>query len=91
MLDPIIFDLVTAPVVRTPFSVTYQGRSVRGYQYMRPFDQKAIHYYLESLLAVMRFGGQGFVRIARTTPFNRTLYPFLYGAAEAGLSSGLHI
>lgn len=64
--------------------MAYQGRSVRGFQYVRPFDQKAIHYYLESLLAVMRFGGQGFVRIARTTPFNRTLYPLLYSAAEAG-------
>jgi len=47
-----------------------------------------MHYYLETLLAVMRFGGQGFVRVARTTLFNRTLYPLLYSAAEAGPSVG---
>lgn len=62
----------------------YQGRSVRGYQYVRPFDQKAIHYYMESLLAVVRFGGQGFVRIARANSFNRTPHPTLYAMAEEG-------
>ncbi|KAF8313993.1 hypothetical protein DL93DRAFT_1101270 [Clavulina sp. PMI_390] len=82
VLDPILYALVSTSITRVPFSVTYQGRSIRGYHYVRPFDQKATHYYLESLLAVVRFGGQGLVRVARGNAFNRTPHPTLYSVAE---------
>lgn len=84
MLDPVILDLLNARPARTPVSAVYQGRSVRGYHYVRPFDQKAVHYTLESLLAVVRFGGQGFVRIARSSLFNRTAHPGLLALAQSG-------
>ena len=84
VLDPILYDLVTSGIIRTPHTSTYHGRSISGFLYQRPFDQHQVHYVLECLLAVVRFGGQGFVKTARGTQLKRTLHPGLCATAEAG-------
>ena len=77
-------DLFSPRIVRIPSTWSFQGRIIRGYAYERPFDQNEVYYTLESLLSVVRFGGQGFVKAARSTPIKRSLYPGLVTAAERG-------
>ncbi|SRR5260221_6034090 len=84
VLDPILHDLLSSDILRVPRTLSYNGRQIRCFSYPRAFDQNYVHYLLETLLAVTKFGGQGFTRIARVTPMRRTNHPNLISAAEKG-------
>ncbi|KAG9123031.1 hypothetical protein FRC07_000333 [Ceratobasidium sp. 392] len=83
VIEPILFDLLDPAIKRTSATFTFNGRDTRGYIYERPIDQRRFIYILETLLSVVRYGGQGFGRVARTTIVQRTLYPGLMARAEA--------
>lgn len=65
----------------------YNGRQVQGFLYLKPFDQRYIAHLLGILLAVVKFGGQGFSKIARGTPISRTLHSGLLEKTRDGKSS----
>ncbi|OBZ78644.1 Protein dopey-1 [Grifola frondosa] len=73
VLDPIIFDLFNPSIRRSASIREICGKQLQGFTYDRPFDQRYVNHLLETLLSVIRFGGQGFSRAARTTPINRSL------------------
>ncbi|KAH9948184.1 Dopey, N-terminal-domain-containing protein [Amylocystis lapponica] len=74
VLDPIIFDLFDPSIRRSPFTVELHGKQLQGFDYDRPFDQRYANHLLETLLSIVKFGGQGFSKIARTTAINRSPY-----------------
>lgn len=74
VLDPILFDLYD-PTIRISISTTeVNGKQLQGFSYNRPFDQHLINHQLETLLYVIKFGGQGFSKVTRTNALNRSPY-----------------
>ncbi|EJF67133.1 hypothetical protein DICSQDRAFT_151482 [Dichomitus squalens LYAD-421 SS1] len=74
VLDPMLFDLFDPNVRYAPSTTELKGKQLQGYTYERPFDQHYVNYVLETLLSVVKFGGLGFSRVARTTPISRSLH-----------------
>ncbi|CAE6407081.1 unnamed protein product [Rhizoctonia solani] len=83
VIEPVLFDLLDPSIKRASATFTFNGRDTRGYTYERSIDQRKLAYVLENLLSVIRYGGQGFGRVARTTLIQRSLYPGLMARAEA--------
>lgn len=54
--------------------------------YERPIDQRYIHHVLNVLLSVVKFGGQGFSKIARMSPVTRGTHTGLLERLEDGES-----
>ena len=83
VLDPILFDLLD-PSIRRSRSVTkVNDRELQGFAYDAPIDQRLINHLLDTLLSVVRFGGQGFVKVANSTPIRRSLHPGLVNRVES--------
>jgi hypothetical protein len=83
VLDPILHDLLDPSILRTPTTVKVRGKELPGFLYERPFDQRYIQHLLETLLSVIRFGGQGFAKTARTTAIRRTHHSGLRQRVDA--------
>ena len=83
VLDPILFDLLD-PSVRRSRSVTkINGRELEDFTYDAPMDQRLINHLLDTLLSVVRFGGQGFVKVANSTPIRKSSHPGLVNRVES--------
>ncbi|KAI0660570.1 Dopey, N-terminal-domain-containing protein [Cubamyces menziesii] len=74
VLDPILFDLLDPTIRYIPSTTELRGKQLQGFSYERPFDQRYVNYLLETLLSVAKFGGQGFSKVARSTPISRSIY-----------------
>ncbi|TFY67972.1 hypothetical protein EVG20_g3733 [Dentipellis fragilis] len=83
VLDPILYDLLDPSLHRTPSTTKLNGKELQDYSYERPFDQSYIRYLLETLLSVVRFGGQGFAKSARTNFIRRSQHAGLVERVEA--------
>lgn len=83
VLDPILHDLLDPLIRRTPHTAKVHGKELPGYLYERSFDQRYVNHILETLLAVVRFGGQGFAKTARTTAIRRTQHSGLLQRVES--------
>ncbi|MBW0470508.1 hypothetical protein O181_010223, partial [Austropuccinia psidii MF-1] len=66
VLDPLFGVFLSSEIKRKPFELELEDRSIRVYHYIYPFDQDLVQHTLESLLTLVRFGGQGFTRMAKT-------------------------
>ncbi|KAG6911306.1 hypothetical protein DXG01_002145 [Tephrocybe rancida] len=84
ILDPILFDLLDPSMRRIPFTAKVHGRELRIYLYERPFDQRYSNHLLDLLLSIIRFGGQGFAKTARSTPIRRSHHAGLVQRVEGG-------
>ncbi|KAF5384809.1 hypothetical protein D9615_001099 [Tricholomella constricta] len=84
VLDPILYELLNPSVRRLPSAVKVQGRELQIFLYERPFDQRYTNHLLDMLLSIIRFGGQGFAKTARSTPIQRSHHPGLVQRVEAG-------
>lgn len=83
VLDPILFDLLD-PSVRRSRSVTkINDRELQDFTYDASMDQRLINHLLDTLLSVVRFGGQGFVKVTNSTPIRRSLHPGLVKRVES--------
>ncbi|KAI0271467.1 Dopey, N-terminal-domain-containing protein [Gloeopeniophorella convolvens] len=74
VLDPILYDLLDPNVRRIPSVIKLNGKQLQAFSYERPFDQTYINYLLETLLSVVKFGGQGFGKTARTSLIRRSYH-----------------
>jgi hypothetical protein len=83
ILDPILFDLLDNSIRRKLVTVKINGRELPGYQYESGMDQRYIHYLLGILLSVVRFGGQGFAKTAKSVPVRRTAHQELARRVES--------
>ncbi|KAF9011155.1 Dopey, N-terminal-domain-containing protein [Cyathus striatus] len=83
ILDPILFELLDPTILRTSTTTKVRGRELQGLLYERPFDQHYINYILDLLLHIVRFGGQGFVKTARSSPIKRSHHPGLIQRVDA--------
>ncbi|KDQ31322.1 hypothetical protein PLEOSDRAFT_1102291 [Pleurotus ostreatus PC15] len=86
VLDSLLYDLTNPLIRRVQTSHKLRGRELQGFYYEKTFDQRYVSHLLETLLSVVRFGGQGFVRTARVTQIKRSLHPSLAKRTESGLS-----
>lgn len=85
VLDPLLFDLHDLSVVRSVTTLDLNGKQIEAFHYDRPFDQRYMAHLLDTLLSVVKFGGQGFSKIARSTPLNRSLHPGLFERLQSGM------
>ncbi|GAA5887198.1 hypothetical protein JCM6882_002446 [Rhodosporidiobolus microsporus] len=77
ILDPLLFSLLD-PTVQLRDNLGKVGDvRVPTLVYERAFDQSRIHHVLDNLLALARFGGQGFIRIAKGSFLKHTFDPSL--------------
>lgn len=83
VLDPILFDLLDPSVHRSRSTTKVNGRELQGFTYDSPMDQRLINHLLDTLLSVVRFGGQGFAKVANSTPIRRSLHSGLVGRVES--------
>lgn len=86
VLDPILYDLFDPSIRRVPSTTNVNGKQLQGYSYERPFDQTYVNHLLDTLLSVVKFGGQGFGKTARTSSVRRCQHS---GLIERILSAGL--
>ncbi|KAI0067974.1 hypothetical protein BV25DRAFT_1896308 [Artomyces pyxidatus] len=83
VLDPILYDLLDPSLRRTPSVTKLNGKELQGFSYQCRFDQSYITYLLETLLSVVRFGGQGFGKTARTSLIRRSHHGGLVERVDA--------
>jgi hypothetical protein len=74
ILDPIFYDLLDPSVRRIAITTTVKGKLISALHYERPFNQRYANYLLDTLLSIIRFGGQGFVKIARSAAVMQSLH-----------------
>lgn len=84
VLDPILFDLLDPSIRRIPNTAKVRGKELHGFLYERPFDQRYANHLLEMLLSIIRFGGQGFAKTARSTSIKRSHHAGLIQRVETG-------
>jgi hypothetical protein len=84
ILDPILHDLIDPSITWTATTISLSGRQLQGFIYEQPIDQRYISYLLELLQSVIRFGGQGFAKTARSNSIERSLSAQLKHRVEAG-------
>ncbi|KAF8899262.1 Dopey, N-terminal-domain-containing protein [Infundibulicybe gibba] len=84
VLDPILFELLDPSIRRAPTTTKIRGRELQTFVYERPFDQRYINHLLEMLLSIVRFGGQGFTKSARSSPIRRSHHAGLVQRVESG-------
>ncbi|KAG6817586.1 hypothetical protein H0H87_006963 [Tephrocybe sp. NHM501043] len=84
VLDPILYELLDPSVRRIPSAVKVHGRELQVFFYERPFDQRYTNHLLDLLLSIIRFGGQGFAKTARSTPIRRSHHTGLVQRVESG-------
>ncbi|BGP38275.1 hypothetical protein JCM10449v2_002204 [Rhodotorula kratochvilovae] len=77
VLDPLLFALLDPAIAPRAAMLKVGGVRVPVLEYERAFDQAKVHHVLDNLLALARFGGQGFVRIAKGSWLKHTLDPAL--------------
>lgn len=83
VLDPILFDLLDPSVRRSQSVTKINDRELQAFAYDAPMDQRLINHLLDILLSVVRFGGQGFVKVTKSTPIRRSLHPGLITRVES--------
>lgn len=57
---------------------------MRTFSYERPFDTNRMNYLVETMLALVLFGGQGLGRVARMTPVKKAHHSEIFSRAQAG-------
>ena len=72
VLDPILYDLLDPSMKRIPSVTKINGKELQGFSYERSFDQTYVNHLLETLLSVVKFGGQGFGKTARMNLVRRS-------------------
>lgn len=81
-----LFDLLDPTIRYSPSTTQLKGKQLQGFTYETPFDQHYVNYLLETLLSVVKFGGLGFCKVARSTPVSRSLYTALLQRLQTGMS-----
>jgi hypothetical protein len=87
ILDPILYDLLDPSVKRIPSVTKINGKPLQSFSYERSFDQTYVNHLLETLLSVVKFGGQGFGKTVRASPVRKSHSPEL---VERIISGELH-
>lgn len=90
ILDPLLYELLNPSVRRMATTVTVKGKQIPGYHYVLPFDQRYTNHILDTLLSVIRFGGQGFVKTARGASVKRSHHAGLVHRVESGMLNLWH-
>ncbi|GAA6010233.1 hypothetical protein JCM11491_005403 [Sporobolomyces phaffii] len=77
ILDPLLFTLLDPTINFQHQTIKVSETRIPILVCQRSFDQSRVLHALDSLLALARFGGQGFIRIAKSSWLKHTLDPAL--------------
>ncbi|GAA5992102.1 hypothetical protein JCM5350_006348 [Sporobolomyces pararoseus] len=77
ILDPLLFSLLDSRISFRAQTIKVSDARLPILVYQRSFDQAQVQHVLDNLLALARFGGQGFIRIAKSSWLKHTLDPAL--------------
>ncbi|BGP07694.1 Protein dopey-1 [Rhodotorula toruloides] len=77
ILDPLLFVLLDPAIQLDSRIDKIADVRVPTLVYTHPFDQARVHHVLDNLLSLARFGGQGFIRIAKGSFLKHTFDPAL--------------
>jgi hypothetical protein len=83
VLDPILYELLDPSIHRIPSTAKVRGKELQTFSYERPFDHSYTHHLLEVLLSIIRFGGQGFSKTAKSTLIRRSHHAGLVQRVES--------
>ncbi|KAI0081169.1 hypothetical protein K474DRAFT_1768894 [Panus rudis PR-1116 ss-1] len=72
VLDPLLHELYDPSIRKTNVVEEISGRQIQGFRYDRPFDQRYINHLLDTLLSIVKFGGQGLSKVAKGTAISRS-------------------
>ncbi|KAM0754971.1 hypothetical protein T439DRAFT_284317 [Meredithblackwellia eburnea MCA 4105] len=75
ILDPLLFLLLDPAIKQHQTNISVAGITLPILVYRNTFDQARVHHVLDDLLSLARFGGQGFIRIAKGSFLKHTLDP----------------
>jgi hypothetical protein len=77
ILDPLLHSLLDSTISFRSQTVKVSETRLPILVYQQSFDQLRVQHVLDNLLALARFGGQGFIRIAKSSWLKHTLDPAL--------------
>jgi len=75
ILDPLLFTLLDPQIMPQAEMIKVAGVRLPILVYRHTFDQARVHHVLDDLLSLARFGGQGFIRIAKGSFLKHSLDP----------------
>ncbi|SCZ93044.1 BZ3500_MvSof-1268-A1-R1_Chr6-2g08425 [Microbotryum saponariae] len=75
ILDPLLFTLLDPSIEQRSTIIKVADLRVPILEYEATFDQARVHHVLDCLLGLARFGGQGFIRIAKGSFMKHSLDP----------------
>lgn len=84
ILDPLIFTLIDPTIQHEPETITIASVEMPILVYRQPFDQALVYHIFDDLLSLAKFGGQGFIRVAKGTHLKHSLDPTLRSRVIAG-------
>jgi hypothetical protein len=90
ILDPILYELLDPSIHRIPSTAKVRGKELQSFVYERPFDQRYTHHLLEMLISIIRFGGQGFSKTAKSTAIRRSHHAGLVQRVESSKLTSQH-
>jgi hypothetical protein len=82
VLDPILYDLLDPAIRRQNVMVKVHEKEIPGFLYEQQFDLRYTNHIMETLLSVIRFGGQGFVKTVKGSLIKRANHPDLVQRSE---------
>lgn len=84
LLDPIIYQLLDPSIRRLPTTSRVHTKDLPGFLYENSFDQRCIHHLLQTLLAVVKFGGMGLAKVMHTALIKKSFHVGLLRRVEEG-------
>ncbi|KDE03256.1 hypothetical protein MVLG_06250 [Microbotryum lychnidis-dioicae p1A1 Lamole] len=75
ILDPLLFTLLDPSIEQRSTIIKVADLRVPILEHEATFDQARVHHVLDCLLGLARFGGQGFIRIAKGSFMKHSLDP----------------
>lgn len=83
-MDPLIFTLLDPAIKQQQATTKVGGLDISILVYQQTFDQAKVQHVLDALLSLAKFGGQGFIRIAKASFLKHTLDPAFRERVRAG-------
>lgn len=83
-MDPLIFTLLDPSIKQHQASINVGGLDLSILLYRQTFDQSIVYHVLDALLSLAKFGGQGFIRIAKASFLKHTIDPAFRERVRAG-------
>jgi hypothetical protein len=90
VVDPLFQQLTAVEPLRTSSTNDVGGRQISIFHYTGPLDQRRLLHLMQILLAVLRYGGQSYLRLMRTS-ISSVSYTRIADKNTTGMTSELGV